>query len=82
MSQFDTQLSHLRDADTAHSVEIAPRTWWDGQLLEDDVFQCHVYLIESGNQSVLIAPGSLPTFTRTREKIEEVVPFSAIRYIL
>ncbi|NEX19709.1 diguanylate cyclase [Thiorhodococcus mannitoliphagus] len=82
MSAFDTQLAHLQHADTRHAVEIGPRIWWVGHLLEDDIFQCHVYLIEQGDQSVLIDPGSLLTFAHTREKIEEVIPFTAIRYFI
>jgi len=66
----------------AHAVEIANRVWWVGHYLPGDVFQCHVYLIENGGQSVLIDPGSALTFAHTLKKIEEVVPFSNIRYFI
>ena len=62
------------------AVLIADRTWWVGHHLPGDPFQCHVYLIENGDQSVLIDPGSLLTFDHTRRKIEQVVPLEAIRY--
>ncbi len=72
----------MTNIDTEHAVRIADRTWWVGHYLPDDVFQCHVYLIENGNQSVLIDPGSALTFAHTLKKIEEVMPFSNIRYFI
>jgi len=68
--------------DTAHAVEIAERVWWVGHYLPADLFQCHVYLIENGDQSVLIDPGSALTFAETLRKVEEVIPFSHIRYFI
>ncbi|MEO5377821.1 MAG: diguanylate cyclase [Magnetococcus sp. DMHC-6] len=65
-----------------HAIEIAPRTWWVGHYLPGDPFQCHAYLIEHGDQSVLVDPGSALTFPYTLSKIEEVIPFSNIRYFL
>jgi diguanylate cyclase (GGDEF)-like protein len=79
---MDTNLTHLEHADTGHALEIAPRVWWVGHVLPDDVFQCHVYLIEQGNQSVLFDPGSRLTFAGTLRKIEEVIPFTHIRYFV
>lgn len=79
---MDTDLTHLQGADTAHALEIAPRVWWVGQILDDDDFQSHVYLLEQGDQSVLIDPGSRLTFAGTLRKIEEVIPFSRIRYFV
>ncbi|NBC49413.1 MAG: diguanylate cyclase [Gammaproteobacteria bacterium] len=77
-----TSLETLRAADTAHAVEIAERVWWVGHVIPDDNFQCHVYLIEQGDQSVLLDPGSQLTFKHTLRKIEEVVPFGAIRWFV
>ncbi|RNE88888.1 diguanylate cyclase [Marichromatium sp. AB31] len=71
-----------RRLDTDHAIEIAPRVWWVGHVLTDDPFQCHVYLIEQGDQSVLLDPGSRLTFAATLRKIEEIIPFSAIRYFV
>lgn len=63
-------------------IKIAEKTWWVGHRLPDDTFQCHVYLIENGDQSVLIDPGSVLTFKNTLAKIEEIIPFKNIRYFL
>jgi diguanylate cyclase (GGDEF)-like protein len=79
---MDTNLTHLADADTSNALEVAPRVWWVGHVLPDDVFQCHVYLLEQGNQSVLFDPGSRLTFAGTLRKIEQVIPFTHIRYFV
>ncbi len=63
-------------------VEIAERVWWVGHVQVDDPFQCHVYLIEQGEQSVLIDPGSRLTFQHTLRKIESIIPFTFIRYFI
>ena len=63
-------------------VQVAEHTWWVGHYLPNDTFQCHVYLIEHGNQSVLIDPGSALTFAYTLKKIETIIPFSDIRYFI
>jgi diguanylate cyclase (GGDEF)-like protein len=70
----------LLAADTRHAVEIAPRIWWVGEVLADDPFQCHAYLLEQGDQSVLFDPGSRLTFPGTLRKIDEVMPVNRIRY--
>jgi diguanylate cyclase (GGDEF)-like protein len=72
--------ARLQAADTRHAVEIAPRIWWVGEILADDPFQCHVYLLEQGDQSVLFDPGSRLTFSGTLRKIVEVMPINRIRY--
>lgn len=64
------------------AIEIAPRIWWVGHVLKNDAFQCHVYLIEQGDQSVLLDPGSLLTFSQTLKKIEQILPFDHIRYFI
>jgi diguanylate cyclase (GGDEF)-like protein len=79
---MDSNLTHLEHADTSHALEIAPRVWWVGHVLPDDVFQCHVYLLEQGDQSVLFDPGSRLTFAGTLRKIEQVIPFTHIRYFV
>lgn len=63
-------------------VEIADRIWWVGSHLEGDPFQCHAYLLEHGDQSVLFDPGSVLTFEMTRRKIEQVLPLTSIRYFV
>lgn len=68
--------------DLSGPIEIADRIWWVGHYLEGDPFQCHCYLIEQGDQSVLIDPGSKLTFEHSLAKIEQVVPFCAIKYFV
>jgi diguanylate cyclase (GGDEF)-like protein len=74
--------ARLQAADTHHAVEIAPRIWWVGEVLADDRFQCHVYLLDQGDQSVLFDPGSRLTFSGTLRKIQEVMPLNQIRYFV
>ena len=73
---------NLTDIDQNHAVQIGERIYWVGYHLPDDKFQCHAYLIEHGNQSVLIDPGSNLTFEQTLKKTEEIIPFSKIRYFI
>jgi diguanylate cyclase (GGDEF)-like protein len=72
----------VNNPDIEHAVQLADRIWWVGHLLPGDDFQCHAYLIEQGDQSVLVDPGSQITFQHTLAKIEEVVPFSNIRWFV
>ncbi|HRX71036.1 MAG: diguanylate cyclase [Candidatus Competibacteraceae bacterium] len=75
-------IDDLEHADIRHAIQVADRIWWVGHHQEKDTFQCHVYLIEQGNQSVLLDPGSVLTFRHTLRKIEEIIPFSQIRYFI
>lgn len=75
-------IEQITSADPNHAIEIADRVWWVGHNLEGDKFQCHTYLIEHGDQSVLFDPGSKLTFRHTLRKIDEVIPFSNIRYFV
>ncbi|MBB1073048.1 diguanylate cyclase [Rhodoferax sp. 4810] len=77
-----SDLAHLRHADTTQALEVADRIWWVGHVLPNDPFQCHVYLLEQGDQSVLFDPGSRLTFAGTLGKIEQVIPFTHIRYFV
>ncbi|WP_457560439.1 oxygen-binding di-iron domain-containing protein [Caminibacter sp.] len=58
--------------DYSKPIEIAPKIWWVGYVIPNDPFQCHVYLIENGDESILIDPGSMITFPVTLEKIVQV----------
>lgn len=71
-----------RDLDYNHAIRIDESIWWVGHYLPGDPFQCHVYLIDAGDQSVLIDPGSQLTFAKTMEKIEEIIPFDSIKYFI
>lgn len=68
--------------DTAEAVELAPRVWWVGSLLPDDRFQCHVYLVEQGDQSVLIDPGSAFTAEEVARKVDSVVGLDQVRWLV
>jgi diguanylate cyclase (GGDEF)-like protein len=68
--------------DLDKAVEIAERVWWVGHHIRGDLLQCHSYLVEAGNDSVLIDPGSNLTFRQSLAKIEQVIPFSRIRYFV
>ncbi len=63
-------------------VEIAPRVWWVGAMLPGDRFQCHVYLVEQGDQSVLIDPGSALTADAVIRNVEQVVGLESVRWVV
>jgi diguanylate cyclase (GGDEF)-like protein len=63
-------------------IEIAPRTWWVGQHLDSDHFQCHVFLLERGDQSVLFDPGGLLTFDEVWRKVNLVVGGDQVRWLV
>ncbi len=65
-----------------HAIEVANKVWWVGSKIENDPFQCHTYLIENGKNSVLVDIGSKITFPETFKKIEEIIPFSNIKYFI
>lgn len=66
----------------AGPVELAPRVWWVGSLIPGDEFQCHVYLIEQGDQSVLIDPGSALVVDEVIRKVDEVVGLDQVRWLV
>ncbi|MBC7952429.1 MAG: diguanylate cyclase [Rhodospirillaceae bacterium] len=63
-------------------VRIADRVWWVGVHRDGAGFQCHSYLIEHGDQSVLIDPGAPLGFPETKAKIERIIPFDHVRYFI
>jgi len=68
--------------DYSKAVEIAPDIYWVGYVIPDDPFQCHVYLIKNGDESILIDPGSMITFPVVLEKITSIMPLRDIKYII
>lgn len=68
--------------DLQHAVNLGNRVWWVGHYIPNDIFQCHVYLIEHGDNSVLIDPGGYLTFKQVYKKVQEIIPFSHIRYFV
>ena len=45
-------------------------------------FQCHAYLVEAGDQSVLIDPGSADAIDEVLAKVRQVVPLESIRWVV
>ena len=72
----------LERADLDGPVEIADRIWWVGHYLPGDPFQCHAYLIEHGDQSVLVDPGGPLVFEKVLEKVSQVVAFDRLRWFI
>ncbi len=68
--------------DYSKPVEIAENIFWVGYVIPDDPFQCHVYLIKNGDESILIDPGSMITFPVSLEKITSILPLRDIKYII
>ena len=68
--------------DLSKPLEIAPDVYWIGYVVPDDPFQCHVYLIKNGKESILIDPGSRIVLPVVLEKLTSLVPLSHIKYII
>ncbi|BBB33120.1 signal transduction protein [Thermotomaculum hydrothermale] len=68
--------------DYSKPIEIAEDIFWVGYKIPDDSFQCHVYLIRNGDESVLIDPGSMITFPVTINKITSLINLNDIKYII
>jgi len=71
-----------KDIDVTKAIEIAPDIYWVGYVIPNDSFQCHVYLIKNGNESVLIDPGSMITFPVTLQKISSIISLDQIKYVI
>jgi len=63
-------------------IEIAEDIFWVGHIIENDPFQCHVYLIKNGDNSILIDPGSNITWQTTRKKIQKIIDLKDIKYFI
>lgn len=68
--------------DTSQAVEIAPRVWWVASTLGHDSFQCHAYLFEQCDQSVLIDPGSALIADEVTRKVNDVVGLRDVRWLV
>lgn len=68
--------------DTSKAIEIAKDIFWVGYEIPNDDFQCHVYVIKNGKESVLIDPGSMITFPVTLSKITSILPLDDIKYVV
>ena len=63
-------------------IEIASNTYWIGEYLEDDPFQCHPYLIVNGDESILVDPGSMLEVRTVIKKTKELIDLKQIKYII
>ena len=63
-------------------AEIADRVWWVGATMPDGTYQSNVYLIEQGDRSVVVDPGSALTANETADKINAVVGLSKVRWVI
>ncbi|MBF0620385.1 MAG: diguanylate cyclase [Magnetococcales bacterium] len=75
-------LAAIKEGDSENAIQLADHVWWVGHYLPGDPFQCHTYLIELGDQSILFDPGSPLTFEHTLRKIKQIIPFEHIRYFV
>ena len=66
----------------AAPVEIGARAWWVGAVRPDETFQCHAYLLEAGDRSVLIDPGSSEAIDDVLAKVRQIVPLESIRWVV
>ena len=51
-------------------------------MIPDDNFQCHVYLIEQGDQSVIVDPGSALIVEEIIRKVDDVVGLHNVRWLI
>ncbi|MGC8498797.1 MAG: diguanylate cyclase [Acidimicrobiales bacterium] len=72
----------LAAIDTRGPVEIAPNTYWVGSLHPDHRLQTHAYLLDAGDQSVLIDPGSSLTIEATLAKVRAVLDPRQVRWVV
>ncbi|SMO58264.1 diguanylate cyclase (GGDEF) domain-containing protein [Balnearium lithotrophicum] len=70
------------DIDLSQPFELAEDVFWVGYYVPNDPFQCHVYLIRNGEESILIDPGSMITFPVVLEKIFKLTTLRNIKYII
>jgi len=70
------------DMDPTSAIEVADGVWWVGRRLAGDEFQCHTYLLENGDDSVLLDPGSPLTIADTVAKIEQVMDLTSVKYLV
>ena len=68
--------------DVSKAVMLTDHVFWIGKYLENDPFQCHPYLIDNGDESILIDPGSVLEFDAVIEKTKSVTALKNIKYII
>ncbi|MHB1208890.1 MAG: diguanylate cyclase [Acidimicrobiales bacterium] len=68
--------------DASGAIELAPRVWWVGARRPDNTVLYHSYLLEQGEQSVLIDPGSALTSDDMIRKINSVIGLGNVRWLI
>ncbi|MEA1956283.1 MAG: ATP-binding protein [Campylobacterota bacterium] len=64
------------------AVMIAKNVYWVGELMDNDAFQCHAYLIVDAKESILIDSGSMFEYESIKRKVESIIPLKNIKYII
>ena len=72
----------MRDQSYDRGIELDDRIWWVGATAADGGFPSNVYLIEQGDDSVVIDPGSSLGAEETADKINAVVGLRNVRWIV
>lgn len=73
---------HENPTDFSKPIQIAEDVYWVGIYLENDVFQCHPYMILNGDESILIDPGSKLEMKALIRKIASLTSLKNIKYII
>lgn len=68
--------------DSRAPAEIGSRVFWVRAVRPEETFQCHAYLVEAGDRSVLIDPGSADAIDDVLAKVRQIVPLESIRWVL
>jgi flavorubredoxin len=63
-------------------VEIAENIYWVGNYKETDYLHCNPYLLDFGEESILIDPGGVDDFSVVAQKILNIMEFSQIQSII
>ena len=65
-----------------NAIMIAENVYWVGELMKNDAFQCHAYLIVNGKESIIIDSGSMLEYENIKRKIESIIPLKNVKYIV
>ncbi len=72
----------MSDQSYERGIELDDRVWWVGTTAADGGFPSNVYLIEQGDRSVVIDPGSSLGAEETADKINAVVGLHNVRWVV
>lgn len=63
-------------------IEIAENTYWVGHYDEEAGFHCNPYLIDDGEEAVLIDPGGITHYPHVLKKVIRAVDLDRIHHII